>query len=133
MLHPTNSEGYRMCNPSSGNGMQEVVTMHEALVTEFALSLVLHTVRTTAPTASLDAHLRGLLDPLADPLSRLLTVRDTACVALALKSLAALAPAQLPGTAAVAPVAGERALDMLQKLPDVSTAAAQVSLLAPEH
>jgi hypothetical protein len=111
--------------------LQQPASTHEALVDEFALTLLLHIARSAVAAATSDQHMRGLLDPFADPLCRFLTACNTACVALSLKILAALSQAQLPGTAAVAPTAGEHALEMLRKLPDVSTGAAQVPPCAP--
>ena len=103
--------------------------LHEPIVTEFALSLLSNALRKGTANPA-DPATRALLDPLVAPLRACLAGRDSACVALALKCLAALAPTQLPAMALEAGDIGAQIVSTLKRTPTVTTASAQVRALA---
>jgi hypothetical protein len=104
--------------------------VHEALVTECALSMLLKRLRgalATGPATPPDDTLAAL-DPLVEPLVDTLGARSAACVALALRCLAVLAPLPLPAMQAHAAAIGRHVTALLKKAPSPLHPSAQVCI-----
>jgi hypothetical protein len=106
--------GVRMRGSTSGHAANEALSsaadaaaaLHEALVTEFALTLLSRRLRKGGIDLKLDQDALQRLDPLLPLLTAALDARATPVVTLALKCLSSLVHAPLPGLPAAAGAAG---------------------------
>lgn len=106
---------------------RRAASLHEHLILEFCLTLLLSGVRRGAlARAARSARLLGLLDPALPLLVRALRSRHTGCVSLALRCLSHLVGLPLPGLPAACVDAGRAVMALLRKVPNVRHPIAQV-------
>jgi hypothetical protein len=99
--------------------------LHEALITEFALTLLSQRLRKGGMDLS-ERDTQQRLDPLVPLLMLALTCRHVPCITLALKCLTAIVQVGLPSMAAAAAESGETVTALLLRCPNTSTPVAQV-------
>ncbi|KAG2487780.1 hypothetical protein HYH03_013624 [Edaphochlamys debaryana] len=123
-LSPGAAAAARAAAAAAGDGAAGRATLHETLVLEFCLTLLLASVR-RGVLAGRSPELLALLDPALPLLVRSLRSRHAGCVTLALKTLSAVVPLPLPGLASAAPEAGKAVGALLRKVPNVQHPIAQ--------